>query len=67
MRRESAAKAGLSVMDAAVIVWDIETVPDLKGFAAANGHDGMSDDEDHAQEGTGYTGDAKVLRSREPR
>jgi hypothetical protein len=21
-----------------VIVWDIETVPDLKGFAAANGH-----------------------------
>ena len=23
-----------------VIVWDIETVPDIKGFAAANGHDG---------------------------
>ena len=28
-----------------VIVWDIETVPDLKGFAAANGHEGKSDDE----------------------
>jgi hypothetical protein len=28
-----------------VIVWDTETVPDLKGFAAANGHDGKTDDE----------------------
>ena len=28
-----------------VIVWDIETVPDLKGFAVANGHLGKSDDE----------------------
>jgi predicted PolB exonuclease-like 3'-5' exonuclease len=28
-----------------LIVWDIETVPDLKGFAAANGHDGRGDDE----------------------
>jgi predicted PolB exonuclease-like 3'-5' exonuclease len=28
-----------------VIVWDIETVPDLQGFAAANGHAGKSDDE----------------------
>ena len=27
-----------------VIVWDIETVPDLAGFAAANGHDGKSED-----------------------
>jgi hypothetical protein len=27
-----------------VIVWDIETVPDLKGFAAANSHVGKSDD-----------------------
>jgi hypothetical protein len=26
-----------------VIVWDIETVPDLKGFAAANGYVGNSD------------------------
>jgi 3'-5' exonuclease len=28
-----------------VIIWDIETVPDLKGFAAANRHVGKSDDE----------------------
>jgi len=28
-----------------VLVWDIETVPDLRGFAAANGLDGKSDDE----------------------
>jgi 3'-5' exonuclease len=35
----------MSVMGASVIVWDIETVPDLKGFAVANGHDGKSDDE----------------------
>ena len=28
-----------------IIIWDIETVPDHKGFAAANGHDGKSDDE----------------------
>jgi hypothetical protein len=26
-----------------LIIWDIETVPDLKGFAAANGHDGRGD------------------------
>jgi 3'-5' exonuclease len=30
---------------ASIIVWDIETVPDLRGFAAANGLEGMSDDE----------------------
>jgi 3'-5' exonuclease len=34
-----------------VIVWDIETVPDLKGFAAANGHDGRRDDEVRAAMG----------------
>jgi predicted PolB exonuclease-like 3'-5' exonuclease len=34
-----------------VIVWDIETVPDLKGFAAANGHDGKTDDEIRAELG----------------
>lgn len=28
-----------------VIAWDIETIPDLKGFAAANGLDGKSDGE----------------------
>jgi hypothetical protein len=32
-----------------VIVWDIETVPDLKGFAAARGHDGKTDDEIRAE------------------
>jgi len=32
-------------MPAHVLVWDIETVPDLRGFASANGHDGKSDDE----------------------
>src|SRR5262245_7081608 len=30
-------------MAASVIVWDIETIPDLQGFAAANGHVGKSD------------------------
>src|SRR6516165_8720864 len=34
-----------------VIVWEIETVPDLKGFAAANGHFGKSDDEVRAELG----------------
>lgn len=34
-----------------VIVWDIETVPDLRGFAAANGHDGKTDDEIPAEIG----------------
>ena len=38
-------------MDATVIVWDIETVPDLKGFASANGHDGMTDDDIRAAMG----------------
>jgi 3'-5' exonuclease len=34
-----------------VLVWDIETVPDLAGFAAANGYDGKSDDEIRAELG----------------
>jgi predicted PolB exonuclease-like 3'-5' exonuclease len=34
-----------------IIVWDIETIPDLKGFAAANGHVGKSDDEVRAELG----------------
>ena len=34
-----------------VIVWDIETVPDIKSFAAANGHDGKSYDEIRAAMG----------------
>src|ERR1039458_3880319 len=28
-----------------VLVWDLETVPDLRGFAAANALDGESDDD----------------------
>ena len=32
-------------MEQNVIVWDIETVPDLAGFAAANGLNGKSDKE----------------------
>jgi hypothetical protein len=35
----------MSPMTSPAIVWDIETVPDLKGFAAANGHNGRGDDE----------------------
>ena len=27
-------------MSTHILVWDIETIPDLRGFAAANGHDG---------------------------
>jgi predicted PolB exonuclease-like 3'-5' exonuclease len=34
-----------------IIVWDIETIPDPKGFAAANGHDGKTDDEIRAAMG----------------
>jgi hypothetical protein len=32
-------------MSSNVIVWDIETIPDLRGFAVANGHDGKIDEE----------------------
>jgi predicted PolB exonuclease-like 3'-5' exonuclease len=38
-------------MKQSVIVWDLETVPDLGGFAAANGHVGKSDDEVRAELG----------------
>ena len=38
-------------MVASVIAWDIETVPDLKGFAAANGHEGKTDEEIRAAMG----------------
>jgi predicted PolB exonuclease-like 3'-5' exonuclease len=41
----------MPAMGASVIVWDIETAPDLKGFAAANGHDGKSDDDVRAAMG----------------
>ena len=39
------------LMTASVIVWDIETVPDLRGFAAAKGLTGRSDDEVRAEMG----------------
>lgn len=32
-------------MDGTVIVWDIETVPDLHGFATANNLVGKTDEE----------------------
>ena len=32
-------------MAASVIAWDIETVPDLRGFAAANGLEGKTDED----------------------
>jgi len=38
-------------MPASVIVWDIETVPDLRSFAAANGLIGRLDDEVRAEMG----------------
>ena len=38
-------------MPASVIVWDIETVPDLRGFAAANGLTGKLDEEVRAEMG----------------
>jgi predicted PolB exonuclease-like 3'-5' exonuclease len=38
-------------MNASVIVWDIETVPDLRGFAAAKGLVGMLDDDVRAEMG----------------
>jgi hypothetical protein len=28
-----------------VLVWDIETIPNLAGLGAANGHDGKTEDE----------------------
>jgi 3'-5' exonuclease len=34
-----------------IIIWDIETIPDIKGFAAANGHFGVGDDEVRAAMG----------------
>src|SRR5438876_9524503 len=39
------------VIMSSIIVWDIETVPDIKGFAAANGYDGRGADEIRAAMG----------------
>ena len=41
----------LNVFMSNVIFWDLETVPDLKGFAATNGHVGEADDEIRAAMG----------------
>jgi 3'-5' exonuclease len=38
-------------MPSHILVCDLETVPDLRGFAAANGDDGKSDDEIRAEMG----------------
>ena len=38
-------------MNPSVIVWDIETVPDLRGFAAAKGLAGKPNDEVSAEMG----------------
>jgi predicted PolB exonuclease-like 3'-5' exonuclease len=38
-------------MPASIIVWDIETIPDLRGFAAANGLTGKLEDEMRAEMG----------------
>jgi 3'-5' exonuclease len=38
-----------------VILRDIETVPDIKGFAAANGHDSKRDDEIRAAMGDKFS------------
>jgi hypothetical protein len=35
-----------------VLVWDLETILDLRGFAAANGYDGKTEDE--GREALGY-------------
>jgi hypothetical protein len=51
-----------------MIVWDIETVPDLAGFAAANGHDGKTEDETPTELGDKFPKhtafDLPVLRCR---
>src|SRR6516225_2504182 len=53
MRRRLISPAGEVARDMSnhIIVWDIETIPDLKGFAAANGHSGKSDDDIRAAMG----------------
>ena len=37
--------AYFDAMNNSVIVWDLETIPDLEGFAAVNGLTGKTDDE----------------------
>jgi hypothetical protein len=38
-------KSSITTAMSRLIVWEIETVPDLKGYAAANGHAGVGDEE----------------------
>jgi hypothetical protein len=42
---ESVALCKAPVMSNSIIVWDLETVPDLRGYAAANGISASTDDE----------------------
>ena len=49
------------VMIANVIVWDIETVPDLRGFAAAKGLVGMADEVDVAEIGDKFPSSSTTL------
>ena len=44
-----------------VLVWDIETMPDLRGFAAANALDGKSDDEVRAVMGDKFPKRKRVM------
>jgi hypothetical protein len=46
-----------------LVVWDIETIPDLKGFAAANGHVGKTDDEVRAELGDKFPSAARTSGS----
>jgi hypothetical protein len=50
-------------MSTNVVVWDIETVPDLKGFAAANGLGGKCDERVRAAMGEPLGGEKSVARS----
>jgi hypothetical protein len=38
-----------------VLGWEIETVPDLVGFATANGYEGKSEDEIRAEVGDKFS------------
>ena len=44
-RLDCAFYATFQAMNARVIVWDLETVPDLRGFAAANNLAGKTDED----------------------
>jgi len=50
-------------MSTSFIVWDIETIPDVKGFATANGHDAKSNDEVRATMGDKLTSGRPAQRT----